>query len=141
MDLVQLVYVSAATKLLTDEELDQILESSVRHNTQNGVTGLLLYTKGNFMQVLEGTESAVSETYARICKDTLHTHIILILKEAIEVREFSAWAMGYRRLSAIDLEKHPEQGHLFANGFDAKVLASDGTALSLLKSFYGLNNG
>ncbi|MCK6375779.1 MAG: BLUF domain-containing protein, partial [Zoogloea sp.] len=64
--LVQLIYVSSAARLLDEQALRAILESSVRHNTPQAVTGMLLYANGAFMQVLEGDEAAVAETMSRI---------------------------------------------------------------------------
>ena len=136
MKLTQLIYVSAAKSLLSEETLDAILESSVCHNAAQGVTGLLLYWRGNFMQVLEGEESEVDETYGRICSDTRHHGIILILKAPIEMREFSHWAMGYRRLTPGDAQKHPEHAYLFEHGFASATEIAKGSAHSLLQSFY-----
>lgn len=72
MRLVQLIYVSTATHELDANEIQKILDSSRRHNTPQQVTGLLLYSRNSFMQVLEGEETAVDETMKRITKDTLH---------------------------------------------------------------------
>ncbi|HRH73370.1 MAG TPA: BLUF domain-containing protein, partial [Zoogloea sp.] len=99
MPLVQLIYVSSACRDLSEDELCDILESSVRHNTQQGITGVLLYKNGSFMQVIEGEEAAIDETYSRICDDDRHKDIFLLSKEAISKRDFPRWAMGFRRLS------------------------------------------
>jgi hypothetical protein len=136
MSLVQLIYVSSATKELSDDVLDQILESSVTHNGPQDVTGLLLYCGGNFMQVLEGEESEVSKTYDRISKDHRHHNLFILSKEKIEKKDFSAWSMGFRRVTTADTVTHPAYAPLFVNGFDAaKIGAVDGLALAVLKEF------
>lgn len=136
MPLVQLIYVSSAVRELSDAELDKILESSVRHNTPQAVTGMLLYASGNFMQVLEGEVAAISETYQRICTDPLHHQIYLLAKEVITEREFSKWNMGFRRLTQADAEANPAFAPLFINGFDPQVLGPDsGLATGMLKKF------
>jgi hypothetical protein len=56
-----LVYVSSAVNLFSDEDLIQLLEVSRRNNEKAEITGLLLYSSGNFMQTLEGPEKAVLE--------------------------------------------------------------------------------
>lgn len=61
MSMIQLIYVSTANHLLSELEIRQILDSSIRHNTPQEVTGLLLYSDGSFMQVLEGDEAAVMD--------------------------------------------------------------------------------
>jgi len=102
MALVQLIYLSTAAVEFSDEELDRILESSVRHNATQGLTGMLLYVGGCFMQVLEGEEAALDETYRRICKDPRHFNITTVSREPIETREFATWAMGFRRVNSTD---------------------------------------
>jgi hypothetical protein len=52
-----------------EQELKAILKSSVKHNNLNGITGMLLYYRGGFMQVLEGGQCEVMETYTRIYND------------------------------------------------------------------------
>jgi hypothetical protein len=49
-----IVYVSAAVKLLDDDQLFDILSSSRKNNAERDVTGVLLYSEGVFIQVLEG---------------------------------------------------------------------------------------
>ena len=136
MPLVQLIYVSSARQELTDTELDAILESSVRHNTPQQVTGLLLYSQGSFMQVLEGEVAAVEEAYGRICDDPRHHHIIEIMREPIDEREFGRWAMGFRRVRREDVAEHEAFLPLFVKGFDTAALqAKPGLALELLHHF------
>ena len=53
MALTELIYVSNLVGE-SEHELGAILESSVRHNQLNGITGMLLYYRGGLMQVLEG---------------------------------------------------------------------------------------
>jgi hypothetical protein len=136
MGLMQLIYVSTAIRELSDGELDEILESSVRHNADQAVTGMLLYAGGCFMQVLEGEETAVDETYGRICRDTRHHQIYLLAKELIAAREFPRWSMGFHRITAADAGLHPAYAPLFERGFDAASLGTrPGIALELLKEF------
>ena len=136
MSLVQLIYVSAATHELSDAELDVILESSIRHNTARQITGMLLYSCGNFMQVLEGPAADIDETYTRICQDPRHHQIFLLSRDPITEREFPAWHMSFRRLTRSDAATHPAFAALFVDGFDAKKIGTEaGTATDLLKNF------
>jgi hypothetical protein len=48
-----LVYFSSATKECTKPELQKLLDEARKKNTKLGVTGMLLYKDGNFMQVLK----------------------------------------------------------------------------------------
>ena len=67
-----IAYVSAASWSLLDEQLERIVSESRRLNALNGVTGVLLYCDGNFMQYVEGEERAVVETFARVRKSEYH---------------------------------------------------------------------
>ena len=49
-----LIYVSSAIKLMHDDELLLLLEKARENNSRLGITGMLLYKEGNFMQMLEG---------------------------------------------------------------------------------------
>lgn len=136
MALIQLIYVSSAIEELNDEQLDRILESSVRHNQPQSVTGMLLYARGNFMQVIEGEEAAINETYHRICQDPRHHNIFLLSREPIAKREFSTWSMAYHRLTQQDAEAHPAYAPYFINGFSApEISARPGLAAEMLKQF------
>lgn len=136
MHLVQLTYVSSESEKITPEILDKIIDSSVRHNTLHGITGVLLYSEGNFLQVIEGAESAIDETYARICNDPRHNKICLLSLEPIAKREFASWSMGLRHIKPGDAEVHPDYAPLFANGFDAEKLGQEPSlANKLIKQF------
>lgn len=136
MSLIQLIYVSRAVDELPEEELDAILNSSVRHNKPQGVTGLLLYAKSSFMQVLEGDEAAVDETFGRIRGDRRHTDIYVLDRGPIEARSFDHWHMGFKRLSASDLAAFPDYAPFFQQGFDpTSIGAHPGLALDMLLNF------
>jgi len=95
-----LVYVSASTYLMTREELEDILQTSREKNGVLGITGMLLYFEGAFMQVLEGPEQAVRQIYAHLCQDPRHHRILTLLEEYIPERSFSDWSMGFHHLNA-----------------------------------------
>lgn len=97
----QLLYVSAATHLLSDAELDEILAVSRRNNTRDGVTGLLLYADGAFFQVLEGEEAAVRDLYGRIAQDPRHHRLLNIFQRGIDQRDFPEWSMGFQRVETL----------------------------------------
>ena len=135
MGLVQLNYVSDLVNK-DETQLASIVASSVRHNQQNGITGMLLYSNGNFLQVLEGERDAVDKTYARICEDARHTNAILIAEDAVTERHFAQWSMGYRHLSPEVASSLPQYAPFFQFGFDTKAIqARPGVALEMLQLF------
>jgi hypothetical protein len=136
MALVHLIYVSSACARLGADELKRILVSSDRHNTHQHVTGMLLYLNGSFMQVLEGEEVAVDETYARILLDPRHTGIILIERATIDTRSFGRWSMGFKSLHAAEVSGLPAFAAFFSSGFNvASIGAQKGLAYEMLELF------
>ncbi|MBK9207916.1 MAG: BLUF domain-containing protein [Anaerolineales bacterium] len=63
--MISIIYVSTSVRLLSDDELMDILKVSRENNSVSDVTGLLLYKGGNFMQVLEGPEDVVNALYEK----------------------------------------------------------------------------
>ncbi len=92
------VYVSSAVRLLSDEELAALLETSRRNNAKRDITGMLLYKDGNFMQFLEGPKESVCALLATIKTDPRHRGMIVLMQSEHPDREFSDWSMGFKAL-------------------------------------------
>jgi len=117
-DLWQLVYVSSATELFTREALEILLVTCRARNAARGVTGMLAYHDGNFMQALEGSRDRVEALTKRIEQDPRHRGMLTLLQGPIEQRQFGEWSMAFRHLGDAPL---PE-GHsgLMDNGLRAE---------------------
>ena len=103
----QLVYSSVAVTPFTGAELLELLQKARTRNTQVGITGLLLYRRGEFMQLLEGEEKTVLSLYGLICKDPKHHRIVTLLSSPATGRVFPAWSMGFQNLEGTDLGSVP----------------------------------
>lgn len=97
-----LVYVSAAVTWFNPGELRGLLAGARAHNARAGITGMLLYKDGNFMQALEGDEGAVLSLRDRIAGDRRHRGLVTLCSGATEARQFSDWTMGFADLGAPD---------------------------------------
>jgi hypothetical protein len=95
-DLRALVYVSTARHLLLPHELGHLLQAARIRNRAEQVTGMLLYSDGNFMQYLEGPPQGLSTVYGVIRNHRLHHGLIELFSEPAPQREFSDWAMAFR---------------------------------------------
>ena len=89
--LLSTVYVSSATELMSREQLFEILRLSQANNGKVGVTGMLLYKDGNFLQVLEGPEPATQSVLNRVETDPRHRGMIVLAKRKIKRRHFGKW--------------------------------------------------
>ena len=100
--LVRLLYASRATAAMDAEELIAILRQSQAANPAQGITGVLCYSQGIFLQVLEGGRSAVNRLYARIVADRRHGDVELLCYQEIEERRFAHWSMGQVNLAHLN---------------------------------------
>lgn len=80
----RIIYLSSGIKIFSDEEIKNLLYVSRINNSKNGITGLLLYAEGNFIQILEGEKEVIEATYHKIQKDNRHKNIIVVTNESIK---------------------------------------------------------
>ncbi|MCM0608156.1 MAG: BLUF domain-containing protein [Ideonella sp. WA131b] len=100
--LVRLVYASRAVASVDQLELVAILKKSKANNPGLGITGVLCFSEGIFLQVLEGGRSAVNQLYNRIAADPRHTQVELMTYEEVGERRFAGWTMGQVNLSRLN---------------------------------------
>jgi hypothetical protein len=98
-----ILYVSAATRLLSAAQMQQLLDSARARNVQQGVTGVLLYSDGNFMQYLEGPSGGLSKIYKVISNSSQHHGMIELLREPLPAREFAEFPMAFRAVGMADM--------------------------------------
>lgn len=125
--------------MFDQDNIRSLLHQSRQHNAQVGITGILLYMRGNIIQVLEGDEPLVNALFKRIEIDQRHTNVTCVLNKAIEERLFSDWSMGYQTLTSeqfdavstiIDVDKRePLTGK-----------EQDPAIIKTLKAFYKINH-
>jgi hypothetical protein len=95
----QVVCASTATEPIDEPQMVGMLEYIRAKNLKVDITGLMLYSDGNILQVLEGEKSNVDYLMSKIAADTRHKGIIVLLKECLSERQFPTWSMAYKSLS------------------------------------------
>ena len=100
--LVRLMYASRAVAAVDQDQLLAILRKSKANNPALGVTGVLCYSEGIFLQALEGGRSAVNALYNRISGDNRHSQVELLTYEEIGERRFAGWSMGQVNMSRLN---------------------------------------
>lgn len=121
--LVRLLYASRAADP-TAAATDAILAQSRSHNPACGITGILCYGGGIFLQALEGGRTQVSELYGHIQKDIRHKDVILLHYEEIHERRFGSWTMGQVNIAKLNtsiLLKYSETPELDPYSVSGKV--------------------
>jgi hypothetical protein len=105
----QLLYISTATRQMLRIDVESILFTARRVNRNSEITGLLISSPNRFMQVLEGEETAVRETYERICADPRHHAHVVLRETQVEERQFGEWQMASQILSEGSLNLMSDQ--------------------------------
>ena len=88
-------YVSTASSHLEDSEIDKILHHSEKYNNQEDLTGLLLYSEGNFFQILEGEKEKTQSLFNKIQKDNRHKNIIKLFERPIHKDAFDGYKSDF----------------------------------------------
>ncbi len=93
--LIQLVYVSSLTVTgrLNTTIFDEVEGHARAYNEQQGITGILCYGNGQFLQCIEGSKAQVLTLQQRIFADKRHKNIKILLLQAINKSSFVDWRM------------------------------------------------
>ena len=91
--LIRLIYRSDATQPVDRALLRDIESTSKTYNRANNITGLLVATERQFLQVLEGPRSAINRLYPRIVRDPRHENCIILTYHTLIRRGFEDWSM------------------------------------------------
>src|SRR5512138_1309896 len=113
--LVRLIYASRATQPMNADALTQLTRAARTSNAAAGITGVLVFSDGVFLQLLEGGRNAVSALYNRIAADKRHHDVVLMAYDEVQERRFAGWSMGQANLSRLNpgiLLKYSERSTL-----------------------------
>src|SRR5665647_1457444 len=92
----RLIYKSSETAPFSRTDLKHLLVGSRLRNTEADISGMLIYDRGTFLQMLEGDTAAIFKTFARIERDPRHKDISVLLRDPTAAdRAFGHWSMGY----------------------------------------------
>ncbi|MNJ92560.1 Blue light- and temperature-regulated antirepressor YcgF [compost metagenome] len=90
-----LVYVSQAVEDISYTDIQDILHVSRDNNAQVGITGLLIFRDGYFLQLLEGDEVPVKKVVEKIIEDDRNFKLRVLVETRSSERLFDEWAMAF----------------------------------------------
>jgi len=132
----RLIYASSAIRPLDARELEDILAVARRNNAHLGITGMLLYRNGNFIQLLEGPKDTVLELFATIKADPRHSSVTLLDERSVDKPALSDWSMGFCEVG------EDEGAGLFAlteRAIDEQLADTPRAVLRFMRNFYAIN--
>ena len=132
-----LTYQSRAARRLSRGELDELTVQARQRNRSLGITGMLLFDNGRFLQTLEGPPAAVAAVWESIQRDPRHGQLEVLTEHLVSSRLFAGWDLlfycredGKARSSRdSDLAPHalahyvPAIARLALEGDDARINA------------------
>ena len=92
----QILYVSAGLPDLAPADIGQMFRTAQRNNSDNEVTGLLFHLEGSFLQILEGSSTAIDSTYRKIVRDRRHRRVMKLFDQEVRDRDFPDWRIGFQ---------------------------------------------
>lgn len=99
----RIVYMSTAVGVLRAEELDRIYLRAQAANARAGITGMMLFYEGTFLQALEGPTAGVTSLLEKIRRDRRHAGLVVLESALTAERSFETSPMNFisaRKLSA-----------------------------------------
>lgn len=119
------VYISQAVKPFTTAELAELLRKARISNASRGITGLLLYQNGTFMQAVEGPKQEVDLLVNRIEADPRHRRMMKLLSGFQDERQFPDWSMGFPELDSAAVRALPGFNEFLQVPLEEETLLKD----------------
>ena len=91
----RIAYTSRPRTGLSFAEIPRIVAAGRTNNLHAGITGVLLFTGRDFVQLIEGAPEAVADLWASIRADPRHHDLMVLLDEPAPDRWFGDWRVGY----------------------------------------------
>jgi hypothetical protein len=139
--LVRLLYVSRAANQQESAALTESIMAAARtYNPSNGITGVLCYGEGVFLQAIEGGREEINSLYNMILRDPRHENVVLMHYEEILERRFGGWTMGQVNLAKLNTSivlKYSETPELNPYRMSGKVVLALLEELMLTASIIG----
>lgn len=88
-----LTYQSRATTKPSRDDLAALMARARSRNRDAGVTGMLLYERGRYLQTLEGPPDGLEKIWSSVRNDSRHTDIEVLTQHFVPARLFSEWDM------------------------------------------------
>lgn len=93
-------YVSSINLNLTETQIQEVLNFSRNWNNDHHITGILLYSEGNFFQVLEGEKDLLKNLFSRILNDKRHQNIMVIFEKEVFQPKFEDYQSDFISLDS-----------------------------------------
>lgn len=96
----------AASRLgQTGGRLCEIVDDAARFNRDAGVTGVLLFDGGRFLQYMEGPDDGLQVAYSRVLGASSHSGLIELQRGRVGQRRLPFWPMRWLPVEPTELRR------------------------------------
>ncbi len=130
-----LLYVSEINSSLVGPQvpngLFDIFQQAKKFNQSNKISGVLAYSAGHYLQVIEGSDFMVDALFEKIDKDGRHKNVTVIIEKHCRSRKFHNW----RFESGLDLSRNLEF-RSFMDAYHAELASQSHEDKEVISMFY-----
>ncbi|MDR6302042.1 BLUF domain-containing protein [Mesonia maritima] len=129
-------YVSTVSPGLSQDEIEQILLLSQLKNNNAHINGLLLFSNGSFLQIIEGESSIIDNLWKNINYDRRHFNLIKIFEQDVVQENFEDYHSDF---VSINTRYSPVKFQEYLNHIQMLDFSSQTAIKNILNSFVKLN--
>lgn len=134
--MIQVSYVSRVSEPLSAEQLLELLLQCRNNNRALGITGMLLYGNGTFLQAIEGDQSVIDPLVEKISTDPRHAQVQILHRKTIPARQYADWSMGFERVTDDGLGDVEGLAEFGAGDFNFDYLVGNEPVVESLMDYY-----
>jgi hypothetical protein len=138
--MIQMSYLSQASVPMSADQLLALLMQCRTNNVSRGLTGMLLYGNGTFLQVIEGDEAVVDRLLGTIEADPRHVGMRRLSRKTIEHRQYADWSMGFERVTDDGLRQVDGLRDFSVRDFNVETLADRQDVIDSLMDQYRITH-
>lgn len=122
--MIRITYLSEQSSPFSPSELLALLKQCHDNNPRRGLTGMLLYGNGTFLQTIEGEAADVDALVGKIATDPRHRGFRVLSRETVSERLHEGWSMGFERLIEDNLREAPGLREFMLRDFNPDYLST-----------------
>lgn len=127
------IYASSAEIRLSQADLLELLKKARLNNVAHGLTGMLLYRDGTYLQYLEGQRADIDSLMKRLREDPRHKAMRILREGTVPERLFPEWSMAYKNLAGLRSSRVPGYSERLQGQYTNE--RTEGPAQSLIDMF------
>ncbi|WP_081997639.1 BLUF domain-containing protein [Wocania ichthyoenteri] len=89
------IYRSSAEPNFSQKEINYMLLKAKQHNKMQGITGCIIYSNNQFIQIIEGNKDVILDLYTKIKADDRHFDVTTLIEEPSKEMLWDDWSMAF----------------------------------------------